>query len=85
MSYEQDQDDYNRAYVDTDERNTENDFGFRWGQVLVERLASIHRRKGDRCSWKIIRITPDTGKTVEVYISPTGRSIRIYKGHRELK
>lgn len=85
MSYEQDQDEYNRAYVDTDEQNGVNDFGFRWGQVLVERLASIHRRKDDAHSWKIIRITPDTGKTVEVYISPTGRSIRIYKGHKEMK
>ena len=52
-------------------------YGFKWGNMVVER-------------WGIIRDTSVLGITVnktrlEVHVSPTGRSVRVWKNGKELK
>ena len=61
----------------------ETKYGFRWGPVRVERFASFPR-DGDKIS-RCIGITSDTGQVLHVYVSPTGRSVRVFRGGRELK
>lgn len=56
---------------------TEDLYGFKWGQVTVERLASIQRSNG---TYRIVRVND-----IEVYVSPTGRTRVFRKGFGELK
>lgn len=60
------------------------DYGFDWDQVNVERLASIKRKASDPHSDKIIRIRTKY-RTLEIYVSPTGRSVRVWRDHKEIK
>jgi hypothetical protein len=54
------------------------DFGFDWGDVAVVRTAEF---KGMKC----LTISCN-GNEVSVYVSPTGRSIRVFdRKSRELK
>jgi hypothetical protein len=58
--------------------NIEDDqYGFRWGQVVVQRAAEYDNRK-------VLRIKPDHGKDISIYVSATGRSIRVYRDGKEL-
>lgn len=52
-------------------------YGFRWGQLDVVRLIEY---RGNRA----LAIRTDFGE-VEVYVSPTGRSIRVMREGVELK
>lgn len=52
--------------------------GFRFGGALVEALASFR-------GTTITRITPDVGSFIEIYVSPTGRSARVFRNGKELK
>jgi hypothetical protein len=54
-------------------------FGFRWGSVTVERIASVERRPGEGKS-HIVHVND-----VHIYISPTGRSVRVFRRGVELK
>lgn len=54
------------------------DYGFQFGAALVERCAEIR-------GTTITRITPDTGERLDIYVSPTGRSVRVFRGGKELK
>ena len=49
-------------------------YGFRWGPARVERLASIDRGRGE---YVIIRVW-GSGRCVDVYVSPQGKSIRVH-------
>jgi len=60
------------------------DYGFKWEQVEVERLASILRKSTDINSDKIIRVRTKY-RDLEIYVSPTGRSVRVWRDHKELK
>lgn len=60
----------------------EEQYGFRWGPVVVQRTASYDRGSGE-C--RILRVIPDVGPPIELYISPTGRSVRVFRDHVELK
>lgn len=53
-------------------------YGFNWGPVKVERLANFKPRK-DREVF-IVGVND-----VEVYVSKTGRSVRVFRDGKELK
>jgi hypothetical protein len=59
------------------EQRDANPYGFDWGPMSVERCME---HEGRRC----VRIHTPYG-AVNVYVSPTGRSIRVFKGGKELK
>lgn len=62
----------------------ETQFGFTWGPVKVSRWASFPRGRGKLC--RVIGITGAGGHELTIHVSPTGRSIRVFrKGHGELK
>lgn len=57
-------------------------FGFRWGQVVVTRLAELPKKQ------KVIGIGTGgiaTRPEIEVYVSKTGRSIRVFRNGKELQ
>lgn len=54
-------------------------YGFRFGPVLVWRYAGLPE---DR---RVVRIAADEGDPIDIYISPTGRSLRVFRGGKELK
>lgn len=56
---------------------TLNEYGFTWGPLRVERTMSL---KGS----VVIRIFAGDNE-LEVYASPTGRSLRAWKNHKEMK
>jgi hypothetical protein len=54
-------------------------YGFKWGAAEVTRLTE---RDGQVC----IGVKTDTGQEVDIYVSPTGRSLRVFHhGKGELK
>jgi hypothetical protein len=53
------------------------DYGFIWEQLEVQRLAEI---KGT----KVVAIDAKSNR-VTVYVSPTGRSVRVFKNGKEMK
>lgn len=53
--------------------------GFQFGAMTVEATASV----GDRT---IASVKTNGGVTLEIYCSPTGRSVRVFrKGHGEMR
>jgi len=52
-------------------------FGFRWRGVEVERLAVVRESA-------VLGIKAGKSK-LEIYVSPTGRSVRVFKNGKELK
>ena len=66
------------------ESGSDSPFGFTWEQMAVERLASIKRHDKDPFSDKVIRVNTDYHQ-LEIYVSPTGRSVRVWKDHKEIK
>lgn len=53
--------------------------GFRFGAARVEATASVRRRAADAGEHTIVTVTTDGGVKLDVYISPTGRSVRVYR------
>ena len=53
-------------------------YGFTWGPVRVERIANFKPRK-DREAY-VVGVND-----LEIYVSKTGRSVRVFRGGRELK
>lgn len=58
--------------------NHSTEYGFKFGAATVERMFS-HR--GRVC----VAVTTDTGQRVEIYVSPTGRSLRVFRGRKEMQ
>ena len=56
---------------------TPNDYGFRWGQVDVTRIATIGERK-------VLSVDTDY-RHLEVYVSAKGRSVRVWLDGTELR
>lgn len=55
-------------------------FGFTWGPVEVSRAAAIERNNG---TYRVLHVaTP--AHTVAIYVSPTGRSVRVFRDHKEM-
>lgn len=61
--------------------HNEDRYGFRWGPIVVARWASFDRGNGHT---RVLGITSDRGPKVHVYVSPTGRSVRVYRDGKEL-
>lgn len=66
--------------------DNETAYGFRWGPVEVERMASVPRSGGE-C--RIIGVYTGEGRKrnrrLEIYVSPAGNSIRVWRDGKELK
>jgi hypothetical protein len=56
-------------------------YGFRWGPLEVMRLAEFPRAKDKTCY--VLGIRTDAGTYIDVYVSDTGRSIRVYSDSHE--
>lgn len=61
----------------------EDRYGFRWGPLIVQRTASLHR--GKQGEWRVLTLKTDAGRTLDVYVSPTGRSVRVFDRGEELR
>lgn len=51
---------------------TNGPYGFAWGPALIERYWSDDKGR------VVLGIKTDAGREVTVYVSPTGRSVRVY-------
>lgn len=58
--------------------------GFRFGEALVEAVYAIEWRKG-RGETVAIHVTTFAGQEIDIYVSPNGQRIRIFKKGRELR
>lgn len=55
--------------------------GFTWGPMTVDRLAAVDRSGG---RYRVLRVS--TGfQALDIYVSPTGRSVRVFRNNQELK
>lgn len=60
---------------------TRTSHGFEWGPAVVEALGQVERPRG---AYRVVRVR--TGQhTLDIYISPAGRSLRVFRDHVELK
>ena len=65
--------------TDDDRLDEANRYGFKWGPMSVVRAATFARHR-------VVHITTDGNDDVlEVYVSNTGRSVRVFKNGTELK
>lgn len=55
-------------------------FGFTWGPMTVDRAAVIDRHG----TYRVLRVATAT-QAIDIYVSPAGRSVRVFKGNHELK
>ena len=53
-------------------------YGFDWGPVSVTRVAHFEPRKGRECY--VLDVND-----VHIYVSKTGRSVRVFRDGKELK
>lgn len=60
----------------------DDDYGFTWGQMVVHRLTSYVSHKG-RAPGLVLGVDTDHHK-VQVYASPTGRVVRVWRDGKEL-
>ena len=63
---------------------SETTYGFKWGAALVQRMTSLTDRKGV-VNRVVIGITTDSGKHIDVYVSGSGRSLRVFSDGKEWK
>ncbi len=63
------------------DHGTLTEFGFTWGPMEVSRTALLE--VGDRAS-RVVTVKSEHG-SVDVYVSRTGRSIRVFRDGKELK
>lgn len=55
-------------------------YGFRWGPLVVQRVATFPRKNGED---HVLRVKTDAGKQIDIYVSPTGRSVRVFSHGKE--
>jgi len=61
------------------ESDDEARYGFRWGQLVVRRTSQL---ADNRC----LTVYTDAGQSIDIYCSPTGRSLRVFgKGRGEMR
>ena len=53
-------------------------YGFTWGGAVVTRLAEFD-------GTVVIGVSTEAGESVAVYVSPAGRSVRVFQDGKELK
>jgi len=54
-------------------------FGFRFGSMLVERATSLLDGRA------VVTIRTDSGRSINIYASRTGRSLRVFENQKELE
>ena len=59
------------------------DYGFKWGPLDVIRVANFKPRSDRECY--VVQVVTDGGKVINVYVSKTGRSLRVFRDGKELK
>lgn len=57
------------------------EYGFIWGPATVERVASFTHSNG---KYRVLQVKTPT-KTLDIYVSPQGRSVRVFSDGVELK
>lgn len=57
------------------------DYGFTWGPIEIERTAEILRDGG---LYRVLTVKTDS-KEITIYVSPAGRSVRVFQNGKELK
>lgn len=62
----------------TEARIEPTDYGFEWGGATVTRMADFD-------GTVVIEVAGNDNNKVAVYVSPTGRSVRVFKGGKEMK
>lgn len=60
---------------------TSTEYGLQWGPVTVQRAATFERSNG---TYRVLEIST-SARRVSVYISPTGRSVRVFRDGQELR
>jgi hypothetical protein len=55
---------------------TQGEYGFAWGPLSVTRVTTLR-------GTAVIDIDTDAGKRLTVYVSPTGRSVRVFSQGQE--
>ena len=66
---------------------TETRYGFDWHAARIERCISHEPKKGKGKMVVIAvrAIDDDYAKQIDIYVSPTGRTVRAFRGGKELK
>jgi hypothetical protein len=57
---------------------TDTDFGFRWEQVTVTRISALPD------GYKCLRVEGAPGAYVDVYVTPKGKRVRVFRKGTEL-
>ena len=63
------------------------EFGVRWGPLEVERMTTIDKGPKNGGYTRVVRITAGerhNDKDLEIHVSETGRSLRVFRGGKEL-
>lgn len=55
--------------------------GFKWAQIEVERTTDFRRRGR---TWRVISLLVNGERRLEIYVSPTGRRLRVFRDGKEL-
>lgn len=55
--------------------------GLEWGPLTVEPVAAFDRSNG---TYRVLGLRT-AHRDLDVYVSPTGRSVRVFSGGKELK
>lgn len=71
------------ATVDPQELDKPELYGFRWGPAVVFRSSQYHMGSGRLT--RVVEILSDEGLSVEIHVSSTGKSIRVFREGEELK
>lgn len=58
-------------------------YGFTWGPATVMRIAHFKPRK-DRETY-CIQVSTEAGVSVDIYVSRTGRSLRVFRNGEEMR
>lgn len=64
------------------------EFGMRWGPLEVERMTVIDKGPKNGGYTRVIRVTGGErhhDKDLEIHVSSTGRSLRVFRGGKELE
>lgn len=59
------------------------DYGFRWGPAVVQR--NHHATTGAYKGYRSLSVKTDTGQDLQISISPTGRSLRVWLNYKEMR
>jgi hypothetical protein len=57
-------------------------YGFRWGPTVVFRERTYEM--GSHRTTRVVVVQPDQGPPIEIHVSSTGKSVRVFREGREL-